>query len=887
MKRREALAPPSHAAPPVQRRDASSSPMPNLCICAAMHSGTNAQLDDWVRMQRCTGAVRIALQDERVLTPEAASVAAWAMKHHMQAGVLTMLDTPAASRAHPERNSTPRWVQLVESERGDASPGELWRLLLVDGSRGGTVRQPPDRALQDECRQVFPAESCSVVAHLEAPYEYLAAEDAGASLTAPENAAPESRWVPTSTCPTTPRPPTATLQVAIARALNELSSITSHQEHLLSVLTFVRPPRSVAARASQLSEWPPRPLLVRATWRNASWLRCRAVDLAHAACIAEEDVAALQIVQAVTNSEAPPLLHPLIMGSQQSPSAQRRGADGTEAEGKRARLRVHRATAVQSSGGENGLVEDPAWRMELASCDAVLQPFSHPPIPTPLPPAPQQPASPPSQSSRAPPQSASAASNGDEEAGWSAWLETAASVLTEGDGFTLLRQAWAAEDARALRAALLTSLPPEKQTTRVFANHMCQIHYDVAQSPGRDARCEPLSPLLMQLPLHPRILQLAAHLLGEGVVLHNAGLSLVSHHPHTTDTVSPAQYVPHADQPINRAEVWGGRVPPASHPLSLQALWLLDDFDYDSGATYVLPRTQTRWEHVDAWNRNRSVDHLDPKREAAGATLSGGLFPHRFVSGVAGDVVLALGSLWHAPSTRTLPGPRLALLFEYAPSFVAPRDRYSAALVHRHVKDPTVRRIFPLQETVAMAAGRPLEDGDATCRDVDHVVSVYDWPERMRSSPQCVTRHTRVALRAGGPAIPVFGLGTGSPEDNPRILAASLRAGVRLVVRFRAPAHIMTRPQSPASVLVATACLRDSLSHGMRPLSLVDPSQLTRAIASVASLAVTLIHAPTCEPRYHSDPLCDDRRHRIRRSCTAMSILWHRRSNPQGCTVRR
>ena len=29
---------------------------------------------------------------------------------------------------------------------------------------------------------------------------------------------------------------------------------------------------------------------------------------------------------------------------------------------------------------------------------------------------------------------------------------------------------------------------------------------------------------------------------------------------------------------------------------SLQALWLLDDFDYDNGATYVLSRTQARTE---------------------------------------------------------------------------------------------------------------------------------------------------------------------------------------------------------------------------------------------------------------------------------------------------
>ena len=231
--------------------------------------------------------------------------------------------------------------------------------------------------------------------------------------------------------------------------------------------------------------------------------------------------------------------------------------------------------------------------------------------------------------------------------------------------------------------------------------------------------------------------------------------------------VTPAQRAadlqhaqPHQDQPINAATVWGGRVPPPSHPLSLQALyrlamlilptrvlclpcalyllhgpllplqalWLLDDFDYFNGATYVLPRTQQRPEHIEKWRRN-----------ASGKDLAAGLFPVRFVTGRAGDVALALGSLWHSsssahvpPSARASPSSaradegwdaarwpssaRLALLFEYAPSFVRPLHRYAPAMVARLVPQQH-RRLFPQVGPPAMplpsAPACPARDAQA------------------------------------------------------------------------------------------------------------------------------------------------------------------------------
>ena len=186
---------------------------------------------------------------------------------------------------------------------------------------------------------------------------------------------------------------------------------------------------------------------------------------------------------------------------------------------------------------------------------------------------------------------------------------------------------------------------------------MCvQVHEGRADSPGMDPSCQPVAAELWQLAMQPRVLSLARRLLGDDCVLHNQarhrchrrrwsiGSSskprppLPTHccpHPHPflhprphahhlhpylvlptwqgVALVTPARHPaelehaqPHQDQPINTPTVWSGRVPPPSHPLSMQALWLLDDFDYFNGATYVLPRTQQRPEHIGEWKRNAS-----------------------------------------------------------------------------------------------------------------------------------------------------------------------------------------------------------------------------------------------------------------------------------------
>lgn len=371
-------------------------------------------------------------------------------------------------------------------------------------------------------------------------------------------------------------------------------------------------------------------------------------------------------------------------------------------------------------------------------------------------------------------------------------VEALAQQLVDGDGYAMLREAISPAEARRLRNHILDALPPHKRTTRVFANHMCQIHKGVPQSPGLDPDCQPLSPLLMTLPTHPAILALARRLLGDGYRLHNAGLSLVSAPEASTPWEALAlAHFPHQDLPVNKASVWGGRVPTPSHPLSLQALWLLDDFTYDNGATYLIPRSHTRAQHIEHW----------VEAQGSGAPLAAidGRFPVRFVTGSAGDLLVAPGSIWHAPSTsRPGEAPRLALLFEYAPSFVEPRDHYAHALVSQHARDAEHVRIFPTIESTCsavssmarggrMGGGGGASGGTASpamapdCGENGDVVSVSEWYALTRERPHCLSLRTRVVLRQSRLAMPAFGLGTGSPDDDPSVIAAAIRAGYRLI----------------------------------------------------------------------------------------------------------
>jgi hypothetical protein len=46
---------------------------------------------------------------------------------------------------------------------------------------------------------------------------------------------------------------------------------------------------------------------------------------------------------------------------------------------------------------------------------------------------------------------------------------------------------------------------------------------------------------------------------------------------------------------------------------------------------------------------------------------------------------------------------------------------------------------------------------------------VFEWYAMARGRPWCVHARTRVVLRGGVTSVPVVGLGTGSPDDEPEV----------------------------------------------------------------------------------------------------------------------
>ena len=79
------------------------------------------------------------------------------------------------------------------------------------------------------------------------------------------------------------------------------------------------------------------------------------------------------------------------------------------------------------------------------------------------------------------------------------------------------------------------------------------------------------------------------------------------------------------------------------------------------------------------------------------------------------------------------------------------------------------------------------DGGDPNARTIDgHTLpSVAAWLELAREMQHCISLRTRVVLHNGGRdgavSVPVIGLGTGGPDDDPAVLEAALRAGHRLV----------------------------------------------------------------------------------------------------------
>lgn len=767
-----------------------------ICVCAYASEGTNAQIDDWLMLHRCTTGGHVVLHDARPLDAIEYSAASWSLRPFVDAGDMTWLraatrgsggassagggdEGSAETSRAAARTPGPAWASLIHAEGGldaDATVTRAMRMrmrlvnesMATRAARDLDLRHPPDSEQRSICTaHLAQYSTCHWMALLEAPFESFHQERAVRTTGADAGR--------TDACPAVAN--RSRLSHARASAVR------------LGIVRFGRPHASDAHadEARPSLEVPPRPLAVRSTARLREWGGCVRDD--GALCAALDDTAMLINLDADAN---------------QSSSDSELGSDGegtlilapTAPEA----LKVHRYSSravADPAAAAGNVVTDTSGRTTFEACAAASELGTYA--------SPRNDATDSSNDAPQPPIDAAHAHSADgrsrvraprrrradaeADGDFFSWITAAKAAVAHGDGVARLRGALTAGDAQALRDSLLSLLPPHKRTTRVFANHMCQCVDGEPRSAGHDPACEPLSPVLLQLATHSKVVRFARSLLGDDCVLHNAGLSLVTPAPSGASSQALAQqlsaHLPHQDQPINGAAIWSGRTPPPTHPLSLQALWMLDDFTMDNGAFYALLRSQWRSQHVEAWASDVAAA-TNSSAGTARAAAAQGLFPARIVTGSAGDVAFALGSLWHAPSTSVAgQRPRLALLFEYAPAFVTPRDRYMPAMLRRYRVSAEDAKLFPqlpeaYHPSTARAEGGASVGTDGGC-DPRDAVSVYEWYALARQRPWCLHARTRIILRGGVASLPALGLGTGSPEDDPAVIAAAIRAGYSLI----------------------------------------------------------------------------------------------------------
>jgi ectoine hydroxylase-related dioxygenase (phytanoyl-CoA dioxygenase family) len=240
-----------------------------------------------------------------------------------------------------------------------------------------------------------------------------------------------------------------------------------------------------------------------------------------------------------------------------------------------------------------------------------------------------------------------------------------AKELTEGKGYAVLPRLLprrlvekVREDILVLREADRTSgrLRPEGKRERI------------TRLLGRQREIE-------ELVLNPVILAVAERLLGSEFIM--------SHSP-SAHLVSPGArpMAAHVDWPY-----WGMRPPFPTHPvLTVQVIWMLEDFTLENGATRVVPGS-----HKFATWPDQTFE-----KEAISAV------------GEAGSAIIAHGLIWHDTGPHTGAQPRVSLLLNYGPFWVRPMspltgpegevpDEYVATA------SPQMRKLLGLEYAAAKA----------------------------------------------------------------------------------------------------------------------------------------------------------------------------------------
>ena len=491
-----------------------------VCVCASLHEGTNADLEDWLALYRCStrgGSSRahhgahVVLYDDRRLSGVEWEAASWSLEPWVESGWLTWKHT--APEPHDKR---------FQHEH-----------LHATSPSASDARRPPGQARRVACHeQLARHPGCNWMALLEAPYESLVHSSSSEisqrdhrSSSEHRGACEQSRAPPVSTTSipsqdvepdagaSASASPSARGECPAAAGETSRSRLPGDGTMRVGVVRFglggSRP-----SRGSQLEvELPVRPLPVVSDRREATWGGCIRTD--GTLCASLDETAVLIRLTGThestagaddnhnrthestggaddhhnrthdpygtlhhrtkddssrrrgANSAVPPLLWPptalgalrvhrytsRAWGDHSSGRGDGLGTGHVGLGGKGGRggpsgATSHRAASHSALQRLFGLVVDPFGREAFEACLATGTPSYD---------------------------RDDARSGSDDALAFGSWAPAASEAVTHGDGLAMFRGALSRAEASLLREELLSAIPPAKRTTRVFANHMCQV----------------------------------------------------------------------------------------------------------------------------------------------------------------------------------------------------------------------------------------------------------------------------------------------------------------------------------------------------------------------------------------------------------------------------
>ena len=182
-------------------------------------------------------------------------------------------------------------------------------------------------------------------------------------------------------------------------------------------------------------------------------------------------------------------------------------------------------------------------------------------------------------------------------------------------------------------------------------------------------RCRAWDPSFFEMIEDPYVLQEVEIMLGSDCILDSTAISV--------QWAGEPPFGPHVDRPLvekNDGSAWPYSSedypsPPLDSPVSVQVLWLLDNFTASNGAFYVLK------------------DSLERENRGKRPNLPHGMYPMKgnpqLVTGLEGSIIIAHGAVWHGAAQNFYPRPRIAFLVQYVPKFVRPGQRYPYEMLPR------------------------------------------------------------------------------------------------------------------------------------------------------------------------------------------------------------